>query len=277
MKGRKVLLFNLLLLIAVVLCAQQLVSQWTSFEQEQGLERILGAAEAQGAPPIEVAGAEPIIPYPEFLIVGEKNLFRPERGMAPLEPQVAEVPRPPEFPKRPQLHGISVIGGQQRAFLTTFSSPTGAGETRLVGLGENVQGYQVAEIGDTTLTLQWNDYREIIDLLDAEPKARTAAAPGRGRSAVNIIRIGSKAAAVETGNGDRGAEERGLSAVATTRAERAAAQGMTAASNVMQALQQRQEALAAESANPAAQPPQTGLVGPRRNTPRPQDTTPPDN
>jgi hypothetical protein len=146
-----------------------------------------------------------------------------------------------------------------------------------VGLGENVQGYQVAEIGDTTLTLQWNDYREIIDLLDAEPKARIAAAPGRGRSAVNIIRIGSKAAAVETGNGDRGAEERGLSAVATTRAERAAAQGMTAASNVMQALQQRQEALAAESANPAAQPPQTGVVGPRRNTPRPQDTTPPDN
>jgi hypothetical protein len=103
----------------------------------------------------------------------------------------------PEFPKKPQMNGASTIGGQLSAFLTIFSNAKSNGESKSVVLGDDVQGYTVSEITDTTVTLKWNDVTELIDMADNEPLAPSQRGPQKMAS-VNIIRIGSALAAVET-------------------------------------------------------------------------------
>jgi hypothetical protein len=159
---------------------------------------IADASRAAGSEPVEIGGVggEDVLSH-DFFVIAERDLFSPERRLASELDEDATVQEAPEFPKRPQMHGSTTIGGEQRAFLTLFDSAKSTGTPRIVGLGENVQEYTVAEITSTTVTLRWNDHVEVIDILDSEPAQQTAPAASRA-AAVNIIRIGSHHAAVET-------------------------------------------------------------------------------
>jgi hypothetical protein len=133
----------------------------------------------------------------DFFVVAEKDLFSPERRPAAEGEGQAAVEQAPEFPKRPKMTGVTERGGERLALLTTYESKKDQGRTEEVGIGAMVQGYAVTEITDTTLTLTWNDQDVVIDMLDSEPSKPVARAPAKV-AALNIIRIGSKVAAVES-------------------------------------------------------------------------------
>lgn len=197
--GRKLLFLNLLLVAGIGICAQQVLSGWRNFQSEGNVNRIIAdASRAAGIEPGEIGGVgdEEVLSH-DFFVIAERDLFSPERRLASEADEDASVQEAPEFPKRPQMHGSTTIAGEQKAFLTLFDSAKSTGTPRIVGLGENVQEYTVAEITPTTVTLRWNDHDEIIDILDSEPAQKTAPVATKA-AAVNIIRIGSHHAAVET-------------------------------------------------------------------------------
>src|SRR5690606_36400429 len=129
----------------------------------------------------------------------ERTLFSEDRRMEADGPEQEPVPQPPQFPKRPQMKGLASIGGETRALMTIFANPNdNSGESRMVAPGDMVQGYVVDEVTPTTVTLRWNDHREIIDIMDAEATQEGQPKPEGRSMAVNIINIGSAAPAVET-------------------------------------------------------------------------------
>jgi hypothetical protein len=144
----------------------------------------------------------------DFFVLTDRHLFRPERRPEAIGEASEEAQQAPEFPKQPRMSGVTERDGERLALVTTYESKKDPGRTREVGLGEMIQGYAVTEITDTTLTLTWNDQHVVIDMLDSEPSkpvAKTAAKV----AALNIIRIGSKVAAVESTTPEAEAAEEG--------------------------------------------------------------------
>jgi hypothetical protein len=199
MTGKKILLLNVLILIGILVCARELISGWQRFESQQNLDAVVERAAAQTAAVPEEDGVldgEENLQH-DFFVVAERNLFRPERRPESLEEAETAAEQAPEFPKRPKMSGVTERDGERLALLTTYETKNDAGRTEEVGLGEVVQGYFVTEITDTTLTLTWNDQNVIVDMLDSEPSKPVSKAPAKV-AALNIIRIGSKVAAVES-------------------------------------------------------------------------------
>lgn len=200
MTGKKMLLLNVLILAGILVCAQELISGWQRFESEQNLGQVMssmasgfGVAEESAQPLTQMESLQH-----DFFIIAANDLFSPERRAAAVDAAEEAAEQAPEFPKKPMMTGVTESGGQRMALLTTFESKKdAAGRTEVVGLGEIVQGYVVTEITDTTLTLAWNDHLVVVDMLDSEPSKPVAKAPANV-AALNIIRIGSKVAAVET-------------------------------------------------------------------------------
>jgi len=212
MTGKRILFLNLLILFGILVCAQELISGWQRFESEQNLSQVIGAVSSEQGVVLE--GGATLDRKGElehdFFVIAEKNLFRPERRAEIAGDGEEEIEQAPEFPKRPKMSGVTERGGERVAFLTTYESNKDAGRTEEVGVGDLVQGYVVTAITDTTLTLTWNDQKTVIDMLDSEPSKPAAKAPVKV-AALNIIRIGSKVAAVESTAPEAADEEsRGL-------------------------------------------------------------------
>jgi hypothetical protein len=199
MTGKRILLLNLLVFAGLLICAYQLILGWQEFEAQQNLDQVVNRLSSQPAVVPEeltgLAGNDRI--EHDFFVVSDRNLFRPERRAETIGEAEEEGEKAPEFPKRPMMSGVTELAGERVAFLTTFESKKDAGTTQEVKLGEAVQGYVVTEITDTTLTLTWNDQNVVIDMLDSEPSKPVTRAPAKV-AALNIIRIGSKVAAVES-------------------------------------------------------------------------------
>lgn len=208
--GRRLLFLNLLLIAGIGLCAQQLLSGWREFQSEENVglmvEDARGTIGAQPEGTSDLIGEEAL--FHDFFVIAERDLFSPERRPESEEDEDASDLEPPEFPKRPQMHGATTIDGERKAFLTLFDSAKSTGSSKIVGLGETVQEYTVAEITDTTVTLRWNEHEEVIDIMDSEPGQPRAPAAARV-AAVNIIRIGSHHAAVETTSPDEAEQAEG--------------------------------------------------------------------
>lgn len=213
MLGRRILLINFVLLASIAVCAYQIHGSWKKFEETQMVKRVIVSAIDSNS---EVKYDSEFVFSPEelehdFFEVYQRDLFSPDRSPSSEDSGEDEEEKPPEFPKRPQMNGASTIGGQLSAFLTVYSNAKSPGESKSVVLGDDVQGYTVAAITDTTVTLKWNEYQEIIDMADNEPLQVAQKGPQQ-LAAVNIIRIGSALAAVETttSDEDQGEESKGL-------------------------------------------------------------------
>jgi hypothetical protein len=199
MTGKRILLLNLLLLAGILICAEELLSGWQKFESEKNLDQVLKRGLPESGPATEglrTWGRAENLQH-DFFIVAEKDLFSPERRPEVIDAAEEAAEQAPEFPKRPSMNGVAEQQGERVAFLTTYESPKDNGRMEEVRLGDLVQGYVVTEITDTTLTLTWNDYDVLIDMLDSESATPAVRVPPKVAS-LNIIRIGSKVAAVES-------------------------------------------------------------------------------
>lgn len=258
---------NLLLLAGVLVLSYHLVGAWEAFEEERNLPSILERAERQAAaaeePPLVGGPSQAVLP--DLAVIGERDLFRPERRPPAVDSAPAAIVEAPKFPKRPQMQGASQAGGEMRALLTIFDTPKSTGDLRQVSLGDQVQGYQVMEITNTTVVLQWNDVREVIDMFDTEPGRVQPQAQARRGASVTIVRIGRKYAAVETSSTEEAPSERTAGAAPA----QAPARPAGTSAGARRALPDRGAAQRRAAGMPAQEQPLIqGLVGvPRPATP----------
>ncbi len=195
-----IVLLNLLLVAGVGLLGQRLLSGWRHFQESTRHEVYQRINRSPQQPEEASFRQEPARPFNHYVEIHERNLFNPERRPEEEASPVAAPQKPPPLPIKPTLHGVSTIRGEQKAFLTVFAGKKNQGESRMVMLGDMVQGYRVGEITPTTVTLVWNHHTELIDIMDSrkgkQPKKSAARQAGAG--AVNIVTVGSTRAAVET-------------------------------------------------------------------------------
>lgn len=198
--GRRILFINLILLAGLLALSWQLVSNWQEFDAEEKLRVVISEnhlERVERVEPVSVADREE--EFSDVMVIAERDLFSPDRRLEIVEGEEDQEPKAPEFPKRPQMSGVSEIDGVRKALLTIFASAKGPGQSRMVTVGEPVQGYVVETIEDTTLTLRWNDQIEVIDMLSSDrDRPSQPSTPARATAAVNIIRVGTKVAAVES-------------------------------------------------------------------------------
>ncbi len=210
--GRRLLFANVLILVVIVLLARYVTSAWQNFEETQNVTSVLGPVRA--AQPTDASIEVPPPPeapqaFPNFTVIAEKDLFMPERRPAPPPDQQAAV-TPPPMPKNPSLNGVLNNGGKKQALVTIFEGNNPKGTSRQVSVGDDIQGWTVSEIADTTMKLSWRDQEKLIDMFDASPQQQAAVPPRNATAAVTVITIGSPAAPVETNAAtEAAADERG--------------------------------------------------------------------
>ena len=224
--GRRLLLINVLILVGIVVLARYVTNAWQTFEDTQNLSSVLGpvrGGHTQDAS-IEVPPPpEPPLAFPDFTVIAEKDLFMPERHPAPVEE--TKIVQPPPMPKNPSLNGILNNGGKKQALVTVFEGNNPKGTSRQVNVGDDIQGWTVSEIADTTMKLSWQDQEKLIDMFDATPQQQAAVPPKNASAAVTVITIGSAAAPVETNAGSESpADERPGVQVGTAGGQGAAGQ-----------------------------------------------------
>lgn len=191
-----ILVMNVLMIIGTAVLAERLISGWEAFEETNSLERLVGHVEpGQQTPAVVIDLEEEARPFPEFLIIAERNLFTPQRGPESEEEAEPEEEKPPVLPMKPALIGVSMMNGERRAFLTVYEGKKSQGKSRSVAIGDDVQGYKVSEINDTTVLLTWRDQEVIIFDTKGAPQPASAASKGM---AVTVITVGAAPAAVET-------------------------------------------------------------------------------
>ena len=205
---RRVVFINFCMLVGIVLMAIRFISAWESFEEVYSLEQIVKRTEGRNAALLDVEPMSPSPPFSDFIVISERNLFSEDRRPPPpgveQEDEVSEdeivVEEPPKWTNRPALHGMSVVGGKWQAILTSFEGGPG-GKLRTVQVGDSVQGYRVADIGDAIVKLRWKDHEELLDMSAAHTLIPAEAGTSTAVAAVTVITVGSAPAAVQKGSG----------------------------------------------------------------------------
>lgn len=196
--GRRLFLVNVLVLIGIVVLARHVTNAWHGFEETHNVPAALG--NLGKVTPKEVSVEVPPLPvrpeaFPNYTVIAEKDLFMPDRRPAPVEQQVME--KAPPMPKSPSLNGVLNNGGKKQALVTIFEGNNPKGSSRMVSIGDDIQGWTVSEIADTTMKIRWKEEEKLIDMFDSTPQQQ-AAVPARTSAVVTVITIGSAAAVVET-------------------------------------------------------------------------------
>ncbi len=214
---RRVVVINFVMLVGIILMAIRFISLWESFEEANGLEQIVGRTEGREAGPLGVEPMSPSLPFSDFIVISERTLFAEDRRPPAVEEEEEEeeesdteivVEAPPQWTNRPTLHGVSVVRGKRQAILTSFEG--GPGGLRTVHVGDSVQGYRVAEIGDSIVRLRWKDQEETIDMADAQGSVPVEAGkPTAVSAAVTVITVGAAPAAVQNTAGKAAGQPQG--------------------------------------------------------------------
>ena len=194
--GRKLVFLNILMLVTLVVVAQHLIGSWRDFERNQ--EPIQPAG-----PEVrlrETSLPERMAPISLFLDIAAGNLFSEQRGQDPNEglEGEGEGEAPPELSPEPKLTSLMTFGEEKTAVLSTAANRRrrSPAEVIRVKLGDDVQGYTVAEIEDDRIVLSWREHRREIFLEPEQAQPRKTA--GRATGGPKIIVVGTAAAALET-------------------------------------------------------------------------------
>ena len=194
--GRKLVFLNILMLVTLVAVAQHLIVSWRDFERNQ--EPIQPAG-----PEVrlrETSLPERMAPISLFLDIAAGNLFSEQRGQDPNEglEGEGEGEAPPELSPEPKLTSLMTFGEEKTAVLSTAANRRrrSPAEVIRVKLGDDVQGYTVAEIEDDRIVLSWREHRREIFLEPEQAQPRKTA--GRATGGPKIIVVGTAAAALET-------------------------------------------------------------------------------
>ncbi len=192
----RALLRNFVLFAGVVLLAQHLMSVWQTFDQSNQVEDLLTRLPNANQESTERMPSEEISQaLPEFMVIADRNLFLPERRSEE-EKTVEMETTAPSLPKKPDLSAVYMVGDKLYAMLTVYGGKRNKGKSRVVGLGDQVQGYVVSEIRDTTLTLSWNSEEVLIDMADVSNSQQARSAAGK-IFPVTVVTIGAAAQAVQ--------------------------------------------------------------------------------
>ena len=196
--GRKLVFLNILMLVTLVAVAQHLIGSWRDFERNQKPIQPDGP-EVQLR---ETSLPERMAPISLFLDIGASNLFSEQRGRDPNEglegEGEGEVEAPPELSPEPKLTSLMTFGKEKTAVLSTAANrrSRSPAEVIRVKLGDDVQGYTVAEIENDRIVLSWREHRREIFLDPEQAQPRKTA--GRAKGGPKIIVVGTAAAALET-------------------------------------------------------------------------------
>ena len=190
--GRKLVFLNILMLAALVVVAQNLVGNWQDFEQSQTPIQPVGSdlqLREAGLP-------ERPASLSLFLDIGTGNLFSEQRGQDPIEGlEDAAGESPPELSPEPTLTSVMTFGEKKTAVLSIAANRRSRkpADVIRVNIGNDVQGYTVAEIEDDHIVLSWREHRREIYLEPEPARPRKTARAGGGP---RIIVVGAAAAAV---------------------------------------------------------------------------------
>ena len=176
--GRKLVFLNILLLAALLLVAQNLVGNWQDFEKGQKPIRPVGVdAQLQEADLPERPAALAL-----FLDIGAGNLFSQHRGQDPNEGLEDASEAPPELSPEPTLTSVMTFGEKKTAVLSIAANRRSRkpADVIRVNIGDDVQGYTVAEIENDHIVLSWREHRReiFLDPDQAQPKKTARAAGG---------------------------------------------------------------------------------------------------
>ncbi|MEE8587310.1 MAG: hypothetical protein V3T83_20920 [Acidobacteriota bacterium] len=225
--ARKLLLVNLVLALAIVGLGMQLVWSWQEFERRQNIRQLMAGLQSPQDAEAPLLDFDQQPSYLDYQLIAEKNLFAADRQPPQEEGSDPSAATAPPLAPEPILHGTLTIGEHQMATVTKFE---GTGRRRAQGsrvrvtLGDEVQGYKVSEITRDAIVLKWNDTEVVIEKeLGGRPEAPNRRQIARG-GGINIIRIGSAAAAVETTSPTAAAEQQ-ASLLTVSRTGLAQAQG----------------------------------------------------
>ncbi len=192
--GRKLVFLNILMLVAILVLAQNLVTSWAEFVKEQ--TPLL--PEGPNVSFEEARLPEDLEPISSFLDIAASNLFKENRGQDLSKGLESEGEGPPELNPEPTLTSVITFGEEKTAVLSVSRGQRNRGprEEIKVKLGDDVQGYTVLEIADNRIVLSWQDHQREISLDPGQPQDRKTAP--RAGGGPNIIVVGSPGAAVET-------------------------------------------------------------------------------
>ncbi len=200
--GRKLLLLNLIMLAGIVVLAQHFVAAWKEFEGSVNVVPSMPKRELTVSVP---EPPEPIEALAGFLIIPERNLFSPMRGAEPDEDAEEAEEQAPTIAVEPDLLSVMSFGDTREAVLNVYQGRRGReATTTVVRLGDEVQGWEVTEIGDDRVVISWREEQKVLEM--GEP-TEAPKRQSRSQQAVNIITVGAAGAAVETTSPTEAEEE----------------------------------------------------------------------
>lgn len=162
--ARHVTVLNVLLAVAVILAGTGIVFPLARMDYRYKLPRIAQQATLPEEKPVEDAPA----PLPtDYAVVGEMNLFHPER-ITPIDKK-AELPKPELI-----LYGTIIDDKQQVAFVEDKKAPItspGRGKRQsMIKKGSVISGFAVTEITRDRVVLVRGEERISVGLMDGEKR-----------------------------------------------------------------------------------------------------------
>lgn len=174
-------LINILLIVFIVTLFNYIFFSSTNFKMNYS-----HSAKAREQISLETASTSAFPSLSDFLIIGELNLFHPERKI-PVEKKEEEKPLPkPEF----VLYGTLISENLSLAYLEDLKEPystPGRGKRQITLMqGDTISGFTLKEIETDKVVMVRGEERIVIDLAESRRKYKTPASTSSAQAQSTI-------------------------------------------------------------------------------------------
>jgi hypothetical protein len=185
-------LLNILLVMAIAATIVFAVLPLTGMKATVRLPEVKVKAAPSGPAPME----KPPAPSPlDYAVIGENNLFHPERRIPPLKKDEKVLPKPDLV-----LYGTVLADDMALAFIEDRKAPKttpGRGQRQtVIKPGEVISGFVVKEIGKDRIVLVRGEEHMTVNLSDERKRKKSEGSPGApGSSALSRAYPGASSSA----------------------------------------------------------------------------------